>query len=264
MRTSRRDWLCGAFGMALTGSVLAQSQDSTVLQVGFIANYEPFSFLDKDGKLTGFDVEVVEALLGSLGMTMQPQVGHHDRLREQLKNGQLDLIGNQLLQVQENRARFDFVRPYALIQLSCIQHEDDERDFLSLDDFVGKRLGLLRDSGMEAQARDALGPVVVGYERIEQALAALSQKKIDAVLEENLIADYHIERDGLPLKVGAPFTAPQKLGLVVAKGRKSLQTSLSDGVRNLLRQPAFRKISERWFGYDVSKPRYSHSTAQDV
>lgn len=261
---TRRLWLCSAAGVALTGSALARAQGEQVLRVGFIANYEPFSFRRQDGTLTGFDVEVVGALLASLDMPLQAQVGSHLHLRELARKGQLDLLGNQLLQVPENRALFDFVRPYASIQLSCVQHEDDERDFLSLDDFLGKRLGLLRHSGMEVQARQALGPGVLAYERIELAMQALSQKKIDAVLEENLIADYLIERHGWPLKVGAPFTAPQKLGLAVVKGKKPLQTALSDGVRALVSQPRFRQISERWFGYDVSKPRFSHATPQDL
>lgn len=259
---SRRRWLQAAAGVAIGVAAAVRAQTPAALRVGFIVNYEPFSFRGQDGQLQGFDVEVVGALLESLHMAMQIHIGSHSQLREQLRAGQIDVLGNQLLQTPENRAWFDFVRPYASIQLSCIQHEDDERDFLSLDDFIGKRLGLLRHSGMEAQARGALGAGVVGFARIEQALLALSQKKIDAVLEENLIADYHIERDALPLKVGAPFTAPQKLGLVISRGRRPLQATLSQGVDALVRQPVFRQISGRWFGYDVSKPRFAHSTAQ--
>lgn len=257
----RRSWLRAAVAMGMSGSMFARSQTAANLKVGFIANYEPFSFLARDGTLRGFDVEVMEILLSSLGMTLQTQHGSYDQLRERLRSGHIDLVGNQLLQTPEHRAWFDFVRPYAFIQLSCIQHEDDDRDFLSLDDFIGKRLGLLRHSGMEEQARGALGPAVVAYARIDQALQALSQKRLDAVLEENLIADYLIERDDLPLKVGAPFTAPQKLGLIVVKGRRSLQLTLSRGVENLVKQAAFRQISGRWFGYDVSKPRFAHSSA---
>lgn len=262
LQVCRRNWLHAVVGLVLCAGARARAQEAKVLRVGFIANYEPFSFVGKDGRLTGFDVEVVGALLASLGMTLQVQVGRFEQLREQIKAGELDLLGNQLLQLPENRKVLDFVRPYTSIQLSCIQHEDDERDFLSLDDFVGKRLGVLRHSGMEEQARGALGPAVRAFDRTEQAMEALSQKKIDAVLEENLIADYLIDRHGWPLKVGAPMTAPQKVGLGVAKGRKPLQTLLSDGVGALVNEAAFKHISERWFGYDVSKPRFSHVSAQ--
>lgn len=260
----RRRWLLASLLATLLGSRWAMARQARVLRVGFIAHYEPFSFMGPDQRLTGFDVEVVQALLASLGMTMQAESGRFDQLRAKVQAGQLDLVGNQLLMVPDNRRLFDFVRPYASIQLVCVQHEDDDRDFLSLDDFLGKRLGVLKDTGIEDQARGALGSAVVAFVRVEQALAALRDRQIDAVLEENLIAEYHIERNGWPLKLGAPMTAIHKVGLAVPKGQQQLHTVLSEGVAVLLKQPDFRRISERWFGHDVSKPRFSHVSADQI
>lgn len=260
---ARRRWLRASLLLAMTAGsgVLAQGTAQQVVRVGFIANYEPFSFLGKDQRLTGFDVDVVRVLLESLGMTMQAEFGRFEQLRAKAQAGELDLVGNQLLLLPENRRWFDFVRPYANMQLVCVQHEDDERDFLSLDDFLGKRLGVLRHTGMEEQARGALGNGVVAFDRLGQALAALRDRKVDAVLEESLIAEYQIERDDLPLKLGAPMTAAYKVGLGVTKGNKALQSALSEGVAVLLKRPEFRQISRRWFGHDVSKPRVSHVSA---
>ena len=165
---ARRRWLRASLLLAMTAGsgVLAQGTAQPVVRVGFIANYEPFSFLGKDQRLTGFDVEVVRVLLESLGMTMQAEFGRFEQLRAKAQAGELDLVGNQLLLLPENRRWFDFVRPYANMQLVCVQHEDDERDFLSLDDFLGKRLGVLRHTGMEEQARGALGNGVVAFDRL--------------------------------------------------------------------------------------------------
>lgn len=261
---TRRIWLKSSVSLLFASGMVARAAEPAVLRVGFIANYEPFSFLKNDGRLAGFDVDTVEALLASLGMQMQAVTARYGRLRELAKAGQIDMVGNQLLMLAENRSLFEFVRPYAFNSLVCVQHEDDERDFLSLDDFVGRRLGVLRNSGMEAQARGALGPSVVGYDHTDQALAALGKKQIDAVLEESLIVEYLLERDGLPLKVGAPFTAPQKQGLAVVRGNPLLSKKLSESIPTLTRSPEFRKISSRWFGYDVSKPRVSHVTADEL
>ena len=261
---TRRTWLKSSLSLLLASGTLARATEPGLLRVGFIANYEPFSFLKNDGRLAGFDVDAVEALLASVGMQMQAVTARYGRLRELAKAGEIDMVGNQLLILAENRSLFEFVRPYAFNSLVCVQHEDDERDFLSLDDFVGRRLGVLRNSGMEAQARGALGPSVVGYDQTEQALAALGKKQIDAVLEESLIVEYLLERDGLSLKVGAPFTAPQKQGLAVLRGNHLLTKKLSDAMPAFTRSPEFRQISSRWFGYDVSKPRVSHVVADEV
>jgi cystine transport system substrate-binding protein len=177
-----------------------------------------------------------------------------------LKVGQIDWIGNQLLATPENRREFDFVRPsYASIQLTSVQHEDDNRDFLSLDDLVGKKLGVLAQTGVEDQARGALGKTVVAYAKIEDALKDLAAKKLDAVLEENLIAEYYIERDALPVKVTAPFASPLPVGLVVRKGQREMQAKLSEAVKTVLKDGSLKAISEKWFGFDVSRARVGHA-----
>ena len=126
---------------------------------------------------------------------------------------------------------------------------------------MGKRLGVLAQTGIEDQARGALGKSVVAYARIDEALKDLAAKKLDVVLEENLIAEYYIERDGLPVKVTAPFAAPIAVGLVVRKGEREMQDKLAEAVKTMLKDGSFKTISEKWFGYDVSHRRSGHAVA---
>jgi cystine transport system substrate-binding protein len=258
----RRQWLQAAVSVLLAGVVMpARTQDRPRMKVGFIARYQPYSFVQADGTLTGFDVEVVRALLSASGHDLEPVPDTLTNLRKKLQKGEIDFIGNQLLVTPENRRHFDFVRSYATIQLVSVLHEDDDRDMMSLDDFLGKKLGVLANTGVEEQARGALGKSVHAFDRIEDAFRALADKKLDAVLEENLIAEYFIDKAGLPLKVGVPFAAPIRVGLAVPKGNKDIEQRLSLGVQNLVKDQSFKLISTRWFGYDVSRPRVSHAAS---
>ncbi|PUE55262.1 hypothetical protein B9Z37_01405 [Limnohabitans parvus II-B4] len=258
----RREWLQTALALACSGMALkATAQDKPRMRVGFIARYQPYSFVQADGSLTGFDVEVVRALLSASGHDMEPVADTLVNLRQKMQKGEIDFIGNQLLVTPENRRYFDFVKSYATIQLVSVLHEDDDRDLMSLDDFLGKKLGVLANTGIEDQAKGALGKSVQAFERIEDALRALAGKKLDAVLEENLIAEYFIDKAGLPLKVGVPFAAPIRVGLAVPKGNKDIEQRLSLGVQTLVKDKSFKAISTRWFGYDVSRPRVSHASS---
>lgn len=229
------------------------------MRVGFIKRYQPYSFVADGAALQGFDVDVVQAVLASMNVTMVPVADTLARLQAMLAKGEIDFIGNQLLHTPENRRRFDFVVPYASIQLVAVLHESDDRDFFSLDDMLGRKLGVLANTGVADQAREALGKSVRSFDRIDLALKALAAKELDVVLEENLIVEYHIEQDQLPLKVGAPMAAPLRVGLAVPKGQKNIQDQLSSAVRGVLKDKAFKNISNKWFGYDVSRPRVGHS-----
>ena len=228
-----------------------------VLRVGVLTHYKPFSFVD--GQLQGFDVEVLKRVAAILKVDVQIQTEGMANLQKKLSSGEISVIANQLLTTPENRRQFDFVRGYAANQLVCVQHEDDARDFLSLDDLLGKKLGVLANTGVEEQARGALGKSVLSFASIDLAFKQLAEKKLDAVLEESLIADYYIERDALPIKVASPFAPPLSAGWAVMKGNKTLSQRLSEGVQTMLRDGSFKPISTQWFGYDVSRPNVSHT-----
>lgn len=255
---SRRLWLVNLLSAAVAPE--AYAQDSTrVVTVGFLRAYEPYSHAAGNGQIHGFDVDVSERLCALLGYRMQIVSDGLPGLVRRLQAGEIAWLGNQLLMTPDNRRQMDFVRPaYASIQLSAIQHDDDNRDFLSLDDLQGKRLGVLAGSGVEEQARGALGRSVQSYVNVVDALQDLSRNKLDLVLEENLIADYYIDKHQLPLKVAAPFTEPIAVGLGVRKGDRDMNQLLSRSIRQMLEDGSFRRISEKWFGYDVSRSRISH------
>ena len=259
---NRRTWIAQAVTTLLCTAPISglKAQTTNAVNVGFLSHYPPFSFKMPDGSLQGFDLDVMNRLCDIMGLSLFAVPEGMAGLSRKLRSGQIDWIGNQLLLTPENRREFDFVRPsYASIQLSSVQHEDDNRDFLSLDDLVGKKLGVLAQTGVEEQARGALGKSVVGYSQIEEALKDLAAKKLDAVLEENLIVEYFIERHGLPVKVTAPFAAPLSVGLPVRKGQTQMQAKLSEAVKTMLKDGSFKSISEKWFGFDVSRARVGHA-----
>jgi L-cystine transport system substrate-binding protein len=259
---TRRSFLTAPLALCVVSAVSPVAAqplelEGGVLRVGVLTHYKPFSFVD--GQLQGFDVEVLKRVAAILKVDVQIQSGGMANLQKKLSSGEISVIANQLLTTPENRRQFDFVRGYAANQLVCVQHEDDARDFLSLDDLLGKKLGVLANTGVEEQARGALGKSVLSFASIDLAFQQLAEKKLDAVLEESLIADYYIERDALPIKVASPFAPPLSAGWAVKKGNKTLSQRLSEGVQTMLRDGSFKPISTQWFGYDVSRPNVSHT-----
>ena len=69
----RRTFLAAAVALlaALSTVSCGGGSDAGTLTVGTEGTYSPFSFQGSDGKLTGYDIEVVQAVGAKLGKNVQ-------------------------------------------------------------------------------------------------------------------------------------------------------------------------------------------------
>lgn len=256
-RLSRR-----ALSIALTSAAFGlqsgaqEVNKSEPLRVGFVSNYPPFSYIDaRDSELHGFDVEINQALGQIWKQPFSHRIGSATQLLKWLRAGEIDLIGNQFLATPTLREEFKLTNGFVNLQLIACQREDDDRDFLTLEDFQGYKLGVLEGTAVDEQGSAVLGSDVVRFDTAVHALDALISKRVDAVIDENLILDHLIFNRRLPLKTTTPFSGPIRSGWVFAGNNSRLRDRFSQGVDALRDSGRIRAISERWFGYDVSQSR---------
>ena len=73
--TNRRQalqWMGASLGATLLAATAnAQTPAAPILKIGFLRHYEPYSFLDENQRLIGFDVDVSRRLCALLGANMQ-------------------------------------------------------------------------------------------------------------------------------------------------------------------------------------------------
>ncbi|MGH8376359.1 MAG: transporter substrate-binding domain-containing protein, partial [Pseudomonas sp.] len=77
-------------GQAMAGEELQQIKKNGVINVGLEGTYPPFSFVDTDGKLSGFEVEFSEALAKELGVKAKLQPTKWDGILAALESKRLD------------------------------------------------------------------------------------------------------------------------------------------------------------------------------
>jgi ABC-type amino acid transport substrate-binding protein len=79
-------WALSALLAGAASQALAQGNPPR-MKVGFITRYLPYSFVQPDGRLTGFDVEVVKALLEVSGYELEPVTDTLTNLRKKMQTG---------------------------------------------------------------------------------------------------------------------------------------------------------------------------------
>src|SRR6185437_14154407 len=79
----------------LAGCSSSGSADSATLRVGTEGTYSPFSYQGTDGKLTGYDIEVVSAVAAKLGRRVEFVQTPFDTIFAGLEAKRYDLVANQ-------------------------------------------------------------------------------------------------------------------------------------------------------------------------
>ncbi len=235
--------------------VRAQAPAST-WRWGYISNYQPFSWWDSDSAtLKGFHVEIGQALTQHWGVASSARHGTYADMLLALRRQEIDAIGNFFTRVPDLLGEFAFTNGLQDFRLMLVQHEDDDRTFLTLDEIPIERLGLLANTTVEDQIQAAIGKGYRAYKRIDAALDDLARRRIDAVIEEGLIVEHAIHQGRLPLKTTTPMSAPVRLGMLLAKGQSERVIRVNQGLHAIRENGNVARISERWFGYDVTQRR---------
>ena len=97
--------------LLLAGPAQAVEGEGREVVVGTEGTYPPFTF-NEDGELTGYDIEVIEAVAERAGWRLRFVQSQFHALFGALDSGRVDVIANQITINPEREARYAFSEPY--------------------------------------------------------------------------------------------------------------------------------------------------------
>ncbi|MDT3994847.1 transporter substrate-binding domain-containing protein, partial [Mammaliicoccus fleurettii] len=155
----------------------SSKKDDKKIVVGTEGTYAPFSFHDKNDKLTGYDVEVTKAVAKEIGYKVEFKETQWDSMFAGLDAGRFDMIANQVGINDERKAKYKFSDPYTYSKGVLVVNEKN-KDIKSFDDVKGKKLAqtLTSNYGKLAQSKGADITKVDGF---NQAMDLLQSNRVE-------------------------------------------------------------------------------------
>lgn len=239
---------------AVSGSLLERINNKGTVTVGTEGTYAPFTFHDKDGKLTGYDVEVTRAVAKKLGITVEFKETQWDAMLAGLKAGRFDMVANQVsLTTPERRATFDKSAEYSYSGPMMLVRKD-ENGIKDLADIKGRKAAQTLSSNYGEMATAAQA-TIVPVDSMAQALTLVEQKRAELTLNDSLaLLDYLKKNPQSNLKTAWTAPASQKLGagFIVNKGNDEALAKINAAVEDLRKDGTLKQLGEQFFGTDVS------------
>ena len=238
---------------AASGSLIERINNKGTITVGTEGTYAPFTYHDKDGKLTGYDVEVTRAVADKLGIKVEFKETQWDSMMAGLKAGRFDVVANQVgLTSPERQATFDKSEPYSWSGAVLVARKDS--NIKSIDDIKGVKTAQSLTSNYGEKAK-AAGAELVPVDGLAQSLTLIEQKRADATLNDELaVLDYLKKNPNAGVKIVWSAPADEKVGsgLIVNKGNYEALAKFSTAMTELKADGTLKKLGEQFFGKDIS------------
>lgn len=233
-------------------NLLDKIKSEGVIKIGTEGTYAPFTFHDKDGKLTGFDVEITEEIAKRLGVKAEFIETKWDGMFAGLDAKRFDAVANQVTIRPDRLEKYDFSSPYIVSKAVLIVHGENN-EIKSFEDLKGKKSGQSLTSNLGEIAKSYQAELVQ-VDGFNQALDLLTSKRIDATINDSLsFLDYKKQRPDAAIKVVAEVDTKDESGILFNKGNQELVDEVNKALADMKADGTYLKISEKWFGEDVSK-----------
>ena len=239
--------------------VAAEPVDTPIIRVGINAEFEPFVFVDENGNLSGFDIDMMNALSAAAGFEMAYVTTSFEEIFNGLENGDFDAAISAITITDGRKERVDFTDPYFEPGMAPVSYFSSGQgvavltdnmtimgaDDLTADVTVGVKKGT---TGAEFVA-DQTEAKVSAYDEAIPALQALVNAEVTAVvLDMPVIIDFIKGNPGAAIKlVGGPVTDEQ-YGIAVSKDRPLVLEGLNLALEQIQESGVYDQVFQKWFG----------------
>ena len=240
-----------ACSMLLTGcggEEKKAADSAKVLRVGTEPVFAPFEFPKEGSKdLTGFDIELIEAIGKKMGYKVEIVSMGFDALIPALNSGNIDVVAAGMSINEERQKAVTFSEPYYTSGLIVMVNKDNN-EVKSVKDLEGKRIACQIGTTGENKSRTVEGAKVKAFNTQDEASLELKNGGADAVIGDAPVIEYYMTKAGKDFAktVGERMEA-EPYGIAVKKGSK-LAGDLNKALAELKKSGEYDKLYTKWFG----------------
>lgn len=225
------------------------------LRIAVEANYYPFNYLDKNRNLTGFDVDIANALCNKMNYDCVFVVQKWDLLIPLLRGNQSDAIISSMSITDERKELVAFTKKYYQTSASFVARKGYSSN-LSKENLAGKSIGVQQGTVYVAYAKKFYGDsAVIKVVNSERTVGDyLTTDLIELALGDTVYWHRWLQSERAFSFVGDPIYSSEfgeGVGIAVKQEDQALLQELNSAVDKIRADGTYRRIENKYFTYDI-------------
>lgn len=226
--------------------------NSHVLRVAMAGDFAPHSFVNKEGQLSGMDVEILYHLASRMQRKLEFFTGDWPTCRKMLQDGKVDVLSG--LEIYSNMAGVVKTIPTSADSMRVF----GKKPVNHVSQLAGKRVAIMKNSVLMTSFD--FNCTYVEYPTNTSILAAVEGGDVDYGICHGVVAQDIIQKNHFNIEPGLML-----LGSYPAFGVSKDEIGLRDEINNYLRQMShdgtLERLQEKWmedYAMDRSLPAVYH------
>lgn len=210
--------------------------------------FPPFNYF-QGPKLTGFEIDVAEAMAKKMGVAIEWRALSFDALLAGLRQDRWDLVIASFGITPERAKAVTFTDPHYCSGGVIVAKDPAIR---AVKDLAGKTIAVQTGTTYLENVKKLPGVgEVKNFPKDTDARAALVAGRVQAWVTDKFVAKGALEADpGAGLKMGE-FVFVEKIASAVKKGNTSLEQAVNKALAEMMADGTYEAISKKWMKEDI-------------
>ncbi|MBB3331505.1 arginine/ornithine transport system substrate-binding protein [Halomonas campaniensis] len=243
-------------GLAMAAGT-AQARDYDHVRIGVDVPYEPMEYRTPEGELTGFDIDLGNALCAEIGVTCEWIEQEWDGIIPGLMSRNYDAIMSSMTINDERRQTVLFSDPYFTPPSAWFAPTESELSEATRETLEGLTIGVQRGTLQDNYVTDMFGDVasVSRYSTADDMVLDMQAERLDIVFLDYPVGKATLldsERRDYQV-VGEMITEPKEyfgdgFGIAFRQRDEALAERFNEALATLKADGTYDEIHERYFG----------------
>lgn len=216
--------------------------DGGTLVMATNAYFEPYEYYEGD-QIVGIDAEMAAAVAEKLGMELKIEDMEFDSIIPAVNSGKADMGVAGMTVTEDRLVNVNFSNPYTTATQVIIVQEGS--DITGEADLNGKMIGVQLGTTGDIYASDIEGAEIEQYNKGMDAVQALSNGMIDAVIIDNEPAKQFVSKaEGL--KILEEEFVTEEYAIAFAKDNEELMEKVNAALDELIADGTIQSIIDKY------------------
>lgn len=231
-------------------TTLEKIKDKGELSFAMTGAYPPFNYIDDDGNITGFDIEIANAIADKMGVKATPITTAWDGIIGGLTGSRFDLIIGSMAITDERLEQVNFTSPYYYDGAQFFAAPASALE--SINDLTNGKVGVVTGTTFYEFLSDMDNiDEILQFESDVDNFKSVEQGRIDGLVTGKFVGlEAPIKYDVDIEPVGALLYS-EDIAIAVRKDDPELLDAVNKALDEIIEDGTYDEISDKYFGMNI-------------